>query len=255
MVQKNLGEDALGYFQAVWTISMSYIGFVLGAIGTDYFSRLTAVISDHEAANKMINEQTEVAILLAGPVLLAIVGLAPWIIEVLYSNAFRESAAVLRWQVLGDILKVAGWPLRFVILAAGDGKTFIFTESVMIVIFILLTWAGLPWIGVEATGMAFLGIYLVYLPLICWLTWLRTGFHWQRSNVVKLGLLFLVAVVVVVIAYWSESVAAVFSLIAVVAFSIYALGRLGTMANLNGRLGKVAGICSALMTKLGVWRK
>src|SRR5206468_11568354 len=103
LVQQELGTDALGYFEAAWVISMTYIGFVLGAMGTDYYPRLTAVIQDHEAVNRLVNQQTEVALLLAGPVFLAMLGLSPWVIELLYSARFGDAAIVLRWQILGDI--------------------------------------------------------------------------------------------------------------------------------------------------------
>ncbi len=108
---------------------MTYIGFVLTAMGTDYYPRLTAAIHDHATVNRLVNEQTEVALLLAGPVFLAMLGLAPWVIQLLYSSRFRPAVDVLRWQMLGDVLKVASWPLGFIILAAGDGRTFMLTES------------------------------------------------------------------------------------------------------------------------------
>ena len=47
-------------------------------MGTDYYPRLTATIHDPVATNRLVNEQTEVALLLAGPVLLAMLALAPW---------------------------------------------------------------------------------------------------------------------------------------------------------------------------------
>ncbi len=84
---------------------MTYIGFVLGAMGTDYYPRLTAVIHDHTSVNRIVNEQTEVALLLATPVLLAMLGLAPWVITLLYSDQFGEAVETLRWQVLGDLFE------------------------------------------------------------------------------------------------------------------------------------------------------
>ena len=69
MIQQKLSAESLGYFQAAWAISMTYIGFVLSAMGTDYYPRLTQTIHDRIKVNRLVNEQTEVAILLAGPVL------------------------------------------------------------------------------------------------------------------------------------------------------------------------------------------
>jgi len=57
---------------------MTYIGFVLGAMGADYYPRLSEAINDYPRARRLVNEQTEMALLFASPVLLAMITLAPW---------------------------------------------------------------------------------------------------------------------------------------------------------------------------------
>lgn len=252
MVQRELGTEALGQFQAAWAISMTYIGFVLAAMGTDYYPRLTAAIHDHNAVNRMVNEQTEVALLLAGPVFLAMLALAPWVIELLYSNKFAEAAVVLRWQVLGDVLKLASWPMGFIILAAGDGRTFMVTESLSIAVFGGLVWLGLPLIGVQVTGIAFLGMYVVYLPLIYWVARRKSGFAWQLGVKRHLTALFLTAAGLFLLATWSAWLGVAVGLPVTVAFAFYGLGCLGHMTNLGGRLGRLASISRRLMMKFGV---
>lgn len=80
-------------------------------MSTDYYLRLTAVISDHGEGRRLlslVNQHTEVGLLLCIPVLVLMLGLARWVIGLLYSNAFGPGAGVLRWHLLslGDILKV-----------------------------------------------------------------------------------------------------------------------------------------------------
>jgi O-antigen/teichoic acid export membrane protein len=181
LIERRLGLDALGQFQAAFTISMTYISFVLGAMATDYYPRLTAAIRDPKVVNRMVNEQTEVALMLASPVLVAFMGFAPWVIRVLYSGRFAEAAAVLQWQILGDALKIVSWPLGFVILAAGAGGTFLVSEIVAGSVFPLATWILLPIVGVQASGLSFLAMYVVYLPIIYFLARRRTGFAWTKE--------------------------------------------------------------------------
>lgn len=255
MIQREMGTDSVGHFQAAWTIAMTYIGFVLGAMGTDYYPRLTAVIHDHSAANQLANDQTEVALLLAGPVLLAMLGLAPWIIQLLYSSEFVEAGAILRWQVLGDALKIASWPLGFITLAAGASRTYMLTESIAITTFVTLTWIGLPLLGVEATGVAFLGMYAIYLPLVYWLAWRRTGFTWQRNVVRHLAILGSLTVIIFVISIQSEFLGAVLGLATSMIVGLYGLARLGHIAELGGPIGKLAKISRQLMMKIGIYRE
>jgi len=255
IVQRELGAEALGHFQAAWMISMTYIGFVLGAMGTDYYPRLTATIRDHAATNQLVNEQTEVALLLAGPVLVAMLGLAPWVIELLYSSQFAEAAIVLRWQVLGDLLKVASWPLGFIILAAGDGRAFMLVESLAIAVFVGLTWVGLPIMGIEATGIAFVGIYVFYLPTVYWLARRRTGFAWQRRVYLLLIRLLAVAGIVFIAGAWSKWLGAGLGVAAAAILGLFGLARLGHMADLGGSVGRMAIYSRELMMKMGVWRE
>lgn len=250
LVQKQLGLDALGYFQAATTISITYIGFVLTAMGTDYYPRLTAAIDDHSAVNRMVNEQTEIALLLAAPILAAMMGFAPWVIELLYASSFYPATAVLRWQVLGDVLKICSWPLGFIILAAGDGRTFMLTESVAVGVFVLLTWILLPFQGVVATGLAFLGMYLVYLPLVYALARRRTGFRWSNRVLVQVSVLLFVLSIVMLAGWWSAKVAAISGLLSVIWFVLYGLERLDKMVKLTGSVGKALSLMRRFIYKV-----
>ena len=239
MVQRQLGADALGNFQAAWQISMTYLGFVLTAMGTDYYPRLTATIHDHAATNRMVNEQTEVALLLGGGVLLAMMGLTPWVIELLYSSHFYEAAGVLRWQIIGDVLKVVSWPLGFILLASGDGRAFLITESIGFGAFAALTWLGLPLFGVQATGMAFVGMYLVCLPIVYWLARHKTGFRWTAAIWWHTGVLIVLCALLKSISTWSPFGGASFGILAALCWGVHALARLSQMSGLSGPIGRL----------------
>lgn len=238
-VGNTLGAESLGHFQAAWTISMQYIGFVLGAMAADYYPRLTGVIHDHKAATRLVNEQTEIALLLSAPVFIAMIGLAPWVIHLLYSAEFTPAVEVLRWQILGDVLKVASWPLGFVLLAAGAGKTYFLTETLALVSMGGLIAGFSSGFGLQVTGIAFLGCYLIYLPMVYLLAHHRIGFVWTDTVVKLMLIIFTLCVVVGVIStlyWWGILVSVGLTLVA----GFYALGRLAHMSNLSGPVGRIA---------------
>jgi O-antigen/teichoic acid export membrane protein len=239
LVQKKLGADGLGNFQASWQISMTYLGFVLSAMGTDYYPRLTACIEDNVAANKMVNEQTEVALLLSGPVLLAMMGFAPWVISVLYSSEFQGAQGVLRWQVVGDLLKILSWPLGFVLLASGNGKAFLLTEIIGFGCFVALTWCGLALLGIQAAGVAFVGMYLVYLPMVYWLAYRKTGFRWSMQIRRHFFVLLVLCVAAKILADRNSLAGAIFGLASALGLAGYAavqFASIGASKNPIGRL-------------------
>jgi len=251
IVQRELGVDALGQFQAAWAIGMTYLGFILGAMSADYYPRLTAAIGDRGKAIRLVNEQMEVALLLAAPVLLAMLALTPLVVRLLYTAEFTPAVDVLRWQLLGDVLKVMNWPLGFILLAQGAGRLFVLTESIGIGVFVLGTVALLPVVGVEATGIAFLLMYVVYLPIVWLLARRRIGFRWSTTVVRQALALMLAASLITALARVSEPLAAGVGIAAAGASGIYALARLGEKAELGGRLGKLAHVGRRIMHR--VW--
>ncbi len=195
-----LGPEALGHFQASWTISTMYIDFVLAAMAADYYPRLTGVIHDHNAAVSLINQQTEITLLLSAPVFLAMMGLAPWVIRLLYTAAFAPAVEVLRWQILSDVLKVAAWPLGFIFLATGDGKTFFWTEVSAFLVLGLSIASLLRIAGLEMTGIGYLACYVFYLPLVYRLAKRRIRFAWSALFVRLLAATFVMCAAVAIIA-------------------------------------------------------
>jgi O-antigen/teichoic acid export membrane protein len=181
-----------------------------------------------------------VALLLCSPVLLAMLGLAPWMIHILYSAEFAPAVEILRWQLLGDILKVMSWPLGFVLLAAGAGKAFLLTELTVMTVFVLAVLALLPLIGLPATGLAFLAAYVVLLPLV-WVQGVRRiGFRWTRAVKAQALALIGAAVGVDLAARWSDVAGGALGIIMAGAAGLWALMRLSSMAGAGGRLGRIA---------------
>ncbi len=201
IITKSLGMDSTGQFQAAWSISMLYIGFVLNAMGADYYPRLASLSGDVPAVNKAVNEQFSASLLLAGPVILLTLALSAQVITLLYSGAFNEASQVLRWQALGDVFKVASWPIGFIFPAMGRGKIFFFTELAWNVIYISLVWVGINALGVEVTGISFLVSYVVIFPLYWYLAHKSDGFVLSRANLNLLGAFVICGIVIFGLGY------------------------------------------------------
>jgi len=75
------GVAAMGLYQAAWAIGGLYGGFILQAMGTDFYPRLTGVANDNQEVNRLVNEQMQVSILLAGPGVVVTLALAPLIMQ------------------------------------------------------------------------------------------------------------------------------------------------------------------------------
>ena len=177
-VKGALGVDTLGFYVAAYTIAMQYVGVVLNAMGADYYPRLTGVIDDHAAARRVVNQQAEVALLLAGAAVIAMFALAPWVIHLLYAESFAPAADLLRWMALGTLLKVMSWPMGFVLLAAGAGRTFFVKEVAILAIMAVGTSVLIGPLGLDGAGVAYTLAYAVNVPVLYLLARRRIGFAW-----------------------------------------------------------------------------
>jgi len=232
-----LGIEATGHFEAAWSISMTYVGLVLAAMSTDYYPRLTAAITDRSASNRLANEQAEVALLLAVPVLLGLITFAPLVTSLLYSSAFAPTTEILRLQVVGDILKVASWPMGFILLARGNNRLHLLTELGWNLVYLVTLWVLLPRIGLAASGVAFVAAYLVYLVTISLIVRRLQGFVPARRVVVHLLVAFVAALGVLALSYLDAWLALGVGILMTSMLGFYSSRMLLGMLGLGGRLG------------------
>jgi PST family polysaccharide transporter len=227
LVVRQLGMDGVGLYGAATILSSLYIGVILGAMGMDFYPRLTAVSEDNETCNRMVNEQTEVGLLMAVPGILATLTFAPLIIRIFYSANFIPAYEVLRWQILGIFLRVVSWPMGFIILAKGKGTIFFCTELVSNAVHVALVWAGMTYFGLKGTGMAFFAIYVFHTIMMLTVVRHLSNFHWSAINLHTSVIFSLfIAFVFLLPLYLSRGIALAVNTVIIIAVSIYCLRKL-----------------------------
>lgn len=190
------GFEAAGLYQAAWALGGLYAGFILQAMGTDFYPRLTAVCEDNGACNRLVNEQAQISLLLAGPGLMATLTAAPLIMVVFYSSEFHAAADLLRWICLGMMLRIASWPMGFIVVAKGRQNIFFWTEVAATAVHVGLAWLLVTLFGLTGAGVAFFGLYVWHTLVIYLIVRQMSGFRWSAVNL-RLGALFLAASAIV----------------------------------------------------------
>lgn len=185
LITRQFGIELAGQYQAAWMLSGMFAGFILSAMGTDFYPRLTSVISDRRQAVRVVNEQTEIGLLLAFPGLVGTLVLAPLIVHTLYSTEFLPAAEILPWFVIGVFGRVVSWPLGFIMLAAGKSRWFAGTETLFITLQLGLVVWFVPFFGPLGAALAFALNYLAYTIGMLWVAQRLIGFSWA-TGVIKL---------------------------------------------------------------------
>ena len=182
IINRKLGLDAGGYYQAAWNIGGLYIAFIIQAMGTDFYPRLTGVANRHDECNRLVNEQAEVGLLMAAPGLLGTLTFAPLVISIFASHKLGPGAEVLRWLCVGMLMRVVSWPMGFIILAKGEKKIFFWFEVLSWVAYIALFWTGVALFGLVGSGIAFFALYFVNSFVLYAVVRRLTGFRWTSAN-------------------------------------------------------------------------
>ncbi|GEA62005.1 oligosaccharide flippase family protein [Vibrio comitans] len=204
IVNDNIGIESVGQYQAAWSISMTYIGFILTAMAADYYPRLSKSINDSRRTFLNVNRQLEMSLLLASPFILILITFSNPLVYLLYSSEFKQSGLILKWQALGDIFKIMGWSLGFLLVAKGKGLQYFLTEAAFSVTYVMLINYGISNYDVEITGYAFVLAYFVYLVLLYRIVKITFRIKIARVNVTTFLVLFLVSSLVLFTHYYAR---------------------------------------------------
>lgn len=179
IVKDQAGLADLGLFQAAWLISVTYVTFIMNGMLADYLPRLTAATPSPEEARAIIGAQLEIGLLLAGPILLVAIALAPIAMVILYSSEFADATPILRWQAVGDIIKVAWWPLSYALIAAGASRRFFLAELAGTACFLVSLFWLVSRFGVGNAGIASVAMHLAQGAIL--VVFVAKHYGWRPS--------------------------------------------------------------------------
>jgi len=189
------GVEDVGLYNAGFQIISTYVGLVFTAMGTDYFPRLSAVAHDDEKSGELVNQQSEIAILILGPILLLFIFSINWVVIFLYSEKFIAINEMLRWSALGMFFKAASWPIGFIFLAKGDSGIFFKSELFANFYILILNIFGYKYFGLTGLGISFLiGYILVYFQVQL-ITWYKYNFKHKPSFLILFLIHFTLSVI------------------------------------------------------------
>lgn len=175
MIQTRYGLTGVGIFTAAFALSGMLVNFIIVAMGSDFLPRLSAVSTDNERINQLINEQTEIGLLIAFPGLLATLLFAPFVVLVFYTTEFSQASVLLKWFVFGCIGRVVSWPMSYGLQIKKHTRIYLLTEIVFNLVHVIFVWVGLNYFGITGPAIAFALVYLLYTAGL----WMLTRFTIQ----------------------------------------------------------------------------
>lgn len=158
---KDFSTQDAGYWQAVTRISDYYLGFIITVLSIYYLPRLSE-ISDKIELRKEILKGYKFILPAVGIMAFAIWICKGIIVHVLFTPKFLPMLPLFKYQLLGDFFKIGSWLLAFLMLAKAMTKTFIITEILFSVSFVILSYLFINKFGIIGATYAFAANYLLY---------------------------------------------------------------------------------------------
>lgn len=175
------GVEQVGLYNAGIALISTYVGLLFTAMETDYYPRLSAVADDDTKSNELVNQQTEIALLILAPVLTAFLIFIDWVIIILYSSEFVAIKVMIYWAFLGMFFKVPAWVVGFIFIAKGKSKLFFWSELVSNLYLLALNLVGYYYWGLTGLGISFLVSYILYLIQVYVIARRNYGFYFHKG--------------------------------------------------------------------------
>lgn len=213
------GGDIVGLFSCGYFLMGVLPGVLFASIDSDYYPRLSAVNRDTLLANKMVNEQIEIHLLLQTPLLLCFILLIPLFLPLLYDVTFMDALPMIQIAMLAMLVRTLNLPIGYISLSKGDSRTFLLQEAIYDILFVVFVVAGYHLYGIEGLGWAIVLAYLLELFVILWFAASKYKFYIAKGNIknfVIQGSIMVLAVVAAIyfksgILYWGAGALCILS--------------------------------------------
>lgn len=169
--------SVLGMYQAGYTIVNTYVNLILTGIWMEYYPRLAAQTHSPRRMSLSASHEMAVTMWILMPFLCAFVTFGDLAIRIIYSSAFLDVLPYITFGSIGIVLRASSWSMSYIILASGDGNTYIITEILSAAVGLGLSIAGFVLGGFIGLGLSYIAWYAFYTALIAVVCHRRYGIH------------------------------------------------------------------------------
>lgn len=173
--------DTLGYYQSGYTLVNRYVGLVFTAIAVEYYPRLSRSIGSDRRTGTIVSHELTIVMWVLMPVVAVFIAADRLIVELLYTSDFLVVLPYITWAMAGIVLRGVSWCMAFVILARGDGRTFLVTEVTSGAVGLVLNILGFHFYGFTGLGVSYALWYAVYTAMIWYVYRYRYGLRLGRG--------------------------------------------------------------------------
>jgi enterobacterial common antigen flippase len=150
-----------GFYQAAFAMTGGLPGVIFSASSQDFFPRVAAAADETEARG-ITETQIKASLLLAMPVLVALMTMGSLAMRALYAEGFDPATPLVSWFVWSIFCLLIGLPLAFWVMARRPKTEVAVSQSLLGFSGLLFALVLVPWAGLRGAAAAYFGSCLTY---------------------------------------------------------------------------------------------
>lgn len=155
-INNNGGLEAVGLFNAGYTIFTTVGSIAFASLNSYYFPRLSGVFNDIAARRQTVLRQTKVTLSIITPVAILLIAVLGWILPLLFSHEFDIVVPMAQVAAAGLLFRAVYLPFVYIPLSAGDSKTYLILETISAAILVSAVITGYHFYGLLGAGFGLL---------------------------------------------------------------------------------------------------
>ena len=162
LLVEHSGVELASYWEGYSRLSLFMSGLAISSISLYYLPKLVEANTGQEML-KVVLWGVKFLFAVAFPAILLIFMFGSDVISLLYTTKFLEAIFLLKWELLGTLLKLLSFTVSFIMVAKKLTKVFVLSELISGLVFFGLSVLLVEIYGVVGASIAFAGTYFLYL--------------------------------------------------------------------------------------------
>lgn len=198
-------ETMVGYYQAGNTIVIRYVSIIFSAIMLEFYPRMTVAASSRMKSSVFLAHEISLLLAILTPMLFGFLIFRSIVVQLLYTSDFLVIIPFITVAILNIIFRAVSNAMGVCVLAKGDAKTYIITESADAVIGFLLSVTLFNMYGLTGVGIAIVLWYLIYTFMVASICRFRYKYRLPQKTIFNILFTAFVATGAVILRFVTES--------------------------------------------------
>ncbi len=159
-------ESVTGIYQAGYTLVIRYTGIVFTALSMEYFPRISKTAERRNITSTLVSHEMMLILYVLTPLLVVFIAADQLALIILYTDEFKAALPFVTIGCLAMIFRGVSYCMAYVIIARGDGHTYLIIELLSAAIGLALNIYMFSHYSFAGLGLSYVLWYLIYTLMV-----------------------------------------------------------------------------------------